>query len=100
MAATASLPFDPAALARFLAAASGATGVAIVATELLTGGAIQENWGIDAVFDGGLFAGTQRLVLRTDAATGIASSLSRADEFAVLQAVHEAGVTVPRPLWL
>src|SRR5579863_5947132 len=67
--------------------------------ELLSGGAIQENWGVDAAFAGGPLDGAQRLVLRTDAATGIASSLGRAEEFAVLRAVHEAGVTVPEPLF-
>ncbi len=90
---------DPAALARFLAAASGASRVEIAGMALLSGGAIQENWGFDATFADGPFAGTQRLVLRTDAATGIPSSLGRTAEFAVLQAVYAAGVTVPEPLW-
>jgi aminoglycoside phosphotransferase (APT) family kinase protein len=87
------------ALARFLAEASGASRVALNGRELLSGGAIQENWGIDAHFAGGRLAGPQRLVLRTDAATGVASSLGRIEEFAVLRAVHAAGVTVPQPLW-
>jgi aminoglycoside phosphotransferase (APT) family kinase protein len=103
MAATAlprsDLSADPAALARFLAAASGANSVAISGIELLPGGAIRENWGLDAEFAGGLFAGPQRLVLRTDAPTGIASSLGRIEEFAVLKAVFAAGVRVPEPLW-
>jgi len=43
-------------------------------------------------------AGRQALVLRTDAPTGIPSSLSRIEEFAVLRAVFKAGVTVPEPL--
>jgi aminoglycoside phosphotransferase (APT) family kinase protein len=97
-------PFDlavhGAALARFLATASGADGVAIAGLERLAGGAIQENWGVDAVFSGGRLAGRQPLVLRTDAPTGIAWSLSRAEEFAVLQAAYAAGVAVPEPLFL
>ncbi len=96
---SADLAADLPALARFLAAASGASRVAITAFELLPGGAIQENWGLDAEFAGGRLAGKQRLVLRTDAPTGIPSSLGRIEEFAVLQAVYAAGVSVPAPLW-
>jgi aminoglycoside phosphotransferase (APT) family kinase protein len=87
------------ALAEFLKAASGADAVEITRLELLGGGAIQENWGVDASFDGGRLAGQQRLVLRTDAATGVPSSLGRTEEFAVLQAAFTAGVTVPKPLF-
>jgi aminoglycoside phosphotransferase (APT) family kinase protein len=98
MAATASPPSE-AALARFLAEASGADRVEMAGLELLAGGAIQENWGFDAEFAGGRLAGRQRLVLRTDAATGIPSSLGRVEEFAILRAAHAAGVAVPEPLF-
>jgi aminoglycoside phosphotransferase (APT) family kinase protein len=87
------------ALADYLKAASGAGAVEIARLELLGGGAIQENWAIDAGFDGGALAGRQRLVLRTDAATGVPSSLGRIEEFAVLEAAFGAGVTVPEPLF-
>jgi aminoglycoside phosphotransferase (APT) family kinase protein len=100
MAATALPPFELAPLSRFLAEASGAERVEITAFDLLSGGAIQENWGIEAAIAGGSLAGRQLLVLRTDAATGIPSSLSRVEEFAVLRAVHTAGVTVPEPLFV
>ena len=99
MAATALPRSDLSALADFLAAASGASRVAITGLELLPGGAIQENWGVDAEFAGGRLAGAQHLVLRTNAPTGIPSSLGRIEEFAVLQAVFAAGVTVPEPLF-
>jgi aminoglycoside phosphotransferase (APT) family kinase protein len=99
MAATPLPPFDLLPLSRFLAEASGAERAEIAASDLLSGGAIQENWGFEAAFAGGSLAGTQRLVLRTDAATGIPSSLSRVEEFAVLKAVFAAGVTVPEPLF-
>ncbi len=99
MAATALPRSDLSALARFLAAASGARAVEISGLELLPGGAIQENWGLDVEFAGRRLAGTQRLVLRTDAATGVPSSLGRIEEFAVLKAVFAAGVSVPKPLW-
>ena len=91
--------FDPDRLTRFLAEAGGADRVEIGEPELLAGGAIMENWGFTAQFAGGPLAGTQNLVLRTDGATGIASSLGRLDEFAVLQAAWTAGVAVPEPLW-
>ncbi len=87
------------ALADFLRATSGADAVEIGRLELLPGGAIQENWGIDASFDGGSLAGLQRLVLRTDAVTGVPSSLGRVEEFAVLEAAFTAGVAVPEPLF-
>src|SRR3979490_1164198 len=99
MAATALPPFDLAPLSRFLAEASGAERVEITTCELLPGGAIQENWGIDAVFAGGAAAGWQLLVLGAEPATGLPSSLARVEEFAVLRAVHTAGVTVPEPLF-
>jgi aminoglycoside phosphotransferase (APT) family kinase protein len=87
------------ALADFLKTASGADAVEISRLELLSGGAIQENWGVDASFDGGQLRGQQRLVLRTDATTGVPSSLGRVEEFAVLKAAFAAGVSVPEPLF-
>src|ERR1700730_4489248 len=87
------------ALARFLAEASGAATVEITGLAPLRGGAIQENWAVDAYISGGAFAGEQRLVLRTAAPTGVAASLGRIEEFAVLEAAFAAGVTVPEPLW-
>jgi aminoglycoside phosphotransferase (APT) family kinase protein len=99
MAATALPRFDPALLTRFLAQASGASEVRISEPELLAGGAIQENWGFEAEFDGGACVGRHRLVLRADAATGVASSLERIAEFAVQRAAFAAGVTVAEPLW-
>src|SRR5712691_9428186 len=99
MAATALPPFDEISLARFLVEASGAKNVGVSEPRLLPGGAIQENWGFTARFIGGQLPDEQQLVLRTDAATGITSSLTRIEEFAVLKAVFGAGVSVPEPLW-
>src|SRR5260370_15709238 len=87
------------AWAGFLAAARGADAVELSGFTPLRGGAIQENWAVDARFSGGAFAGEQRLVLRTAAPTGVAASLARLEEFAVLKAAFAAGVTVPEPLW-
>src|SRR5437762_13889569 len=100
MAVTALPPFDVTAVSRFLAGASGAEKVEVTACELLAGGAIQENWGLDVFFSDGRLAGPQRLVLRTNAASRIPSSLARRDECAVLRAGVAAGVTVPEPLFL
>src|SRR5205823_15085696 len=99
MAATALPPFDEISLARFLVEASGARNVGVSEPQLLPGGAIQENWGFTARFIGGQNPGEQQFVLRTDAPTGIPSSLGRIEEFAVLRAAFAAGVSVPEPLW-
>ena len=104
MAGTASPRSDPqrerrAALARFLTAASGAETVEISGLVPLRGGAIQENWAVDACFSGGSLAGDQALVLRTAAPTGVPASLDPLQEFAVLKAAFAAGVTVPEPLF-
>jgi aminoglycoside phosphotransferase (APT) family kinase protein len=73
-------------------ALSGA--VQVKAVTPLKGGGIQENWTVDA-----LVGGEQRaFVLRKDAPSTIAASHSRANEFALIKAVHEAGVTVPEPV--
>jgi aminoglycoside phosphotransferase (APT) family kinase protein len=90
---------DPRRLGEFLARATGASAAEIAGCALLEGGAIQQNWGIDAEFAGGTLAGAQRLVLRKDGPTGVPSSLGRLAEFAVLRTVFEAGVTVPEPLF-
>jgi len=85
---------------RFLLESSGANSVRIDDARLLSGGAIQENWKLLAEFHGGPHAGPQALVLRSDAPSGVAVSHTRAQEFALLRAAFEAGVTVPEPLWL
>lgn len=85
-----------AALAGWLGVAAGADGLRIVALDKLSGGAIQENWGLTVEF-----GGTRRdWVLRTDAPSGVSTSHGRAQEFALLKAAHDAGVTVPEPLFL
>ncbi|NWN91872.1 phosphotransferase family protein [Marinobacter adhaerens] len=68
--------------------------------ERLSGGAIQENWLLQVDVTSGAQAGKYRWVLRTDSLSAVDVSMSRAEEYAVLQAVHEAGVCVPEPLWL
>jgi aminoglycoside phosphotransferase (APT) family kinase protein len=88
-----------AALAGFISAQSNGTVVGLEIEGKLGGGAIQENWAIELELEGGSHAGKHHLVLRTDAATGVAESRSRGEEFALIQAAHDAGMTVPEPLW-
>lgn len=84
-------------LGPWLAACAGARAAEIQRLALLGGGAIQENWALDVVLSGGPRAGRHELVLRTSAASGVAVSWGRLEEFAILRAAHAAGVTVPEP---
>jgi aminoglycoside phosphotransferase (APT) family kinase protein len=88
------------ALERFIARAAAATRVTIDEAVLLPGGAIQQNWRLQAHVEGGPHAGDACWVLRTDAPSAVAASHGRAQEFALLSAAAGAGVTVPQPLWL
>lgn len=87
-------------VARFIEKAAGAGRVEVLRWQRLSGGAIQQNIALDARVHGGASAGEHRWVVRTDAASQVSVSHSRASEFALLRAAHEAGVRVPRPLWL
>lgn len=89
--------WDAAALERFFCRCTGAPSVAVLQAKRLSGGAIQENWWLQLQPAG---QDALDVVLRCDAASGVAESRSRAQEFALLQVAHEAGVTVPEPLWL
>jgi aminoglycoside phosphotransferase (APT) family kinase protein len=89
-----------AALAEFLRREAGAATVDIDACAQLAGGAIQENWKLTARIEGGPFAGSHELVLRTDSASYVPVSRPRWQEFGLLQVARRAGVRVPEPLWL
>ncbi len=84
----------------FLAEQAGAEKVSLFEVRPLSGGAIQENWLLEADFSDGPYAGRQALVLRSDAPSGVAVSLTRPQEFALLKVAYQAGVTAPEPLWL
>ena len=60
----------------------------------LKGGGIQENWTVEAEVGGE----PRAFVLRKDAPATIEASHSRRNEFAIIQAAHAAGVTVPEPI--
>ncbi len=85
-------------LAPWLAAEIAATSCRITKAELLAGGAVQENWRIDVVVEGGAHAGAQSWVLRTDAAARLGVSLDRVAEFRCIEAARNAGVTVAEPI--
>lgn len=88
------------ALAAFLRDRLNGQQVEIQCCERLSGGAIQENWLLQGRVSDGSWQAERRWVLRTDAPSSVAVSMSREQEFAVLGAVHQAGVKVPQPLWL
>lgn len=97
-----SAQFDDAARERlqaFVARSAGARAVRMVSAKPLSGGAIQENWRVEFEVEGGPYAGPLPAVLRADAPTSVSVSHGRVQEFALLKAVFEAGVTVPEPLW-
>jgi aminoglycoside phosphotransferase (APT) family kinase protein len=67
----------------------------------LAGGASQEAWAVDVAIAAGAWADRHALVLRRDLGGALSSAvLPRAQEFAVLTAVHRAGLPAPRPYWL
>ncbi len=73
---------------------AGPTAVSRVAP--LAGGACQDNFVVHATQDGQ----PCRFVLRSDAAGALPASLSRRDEFAVLEAATRAQVKTPKARWL
>jgi aminoglycoside phosphotransferase (APT) family kinase protein len=89
-----------AALARWLRTEAQADAVRITRFERLAGGAIQDNRLLDVEIDGGPLHGPRAYVLRTDARSAVAASLTRAQEFDVLRVAHAAGVAAPKPVAL
>jgi aminoglycoside phosphotransferase (APT) family kinase protein len=87
-------------LAEFVRDASGADEVAITRLERMSGGAVQQNWAVDAQVTNGPHAGGREWVLRMDAPASVAESLTRSEEFHVLHAMRDAKVLAPPPLWL
>ena len=85
---------------RILQRAASPGELSITRFERLSGGAIQENILVEARVTAGALAGQRRWVVRSDAASAVAASRSRGEEFALLRAAHAAGVRVPEPLWL
>lgn len=87
-------------LSGFLSEKAQADWCRILHLEKMSGGAIQENYALNVVFEGGLLTGSHELVLRTDAPSLVEVSHTRAQEFELLRKAYEAGVVVPEPLWV
>ena len=91
---------DVAAVAQFLRNACQATSVSVNGIQLLSGGAIQQNWEIRVAIDGGARAGAHTWVLRTDAPATVAFSLPREREFEIIRFANAQGLRAPEPLFL
>lgn len=89
---------DP--LLKFISVQTGAEGIVLLEMRQLTGGAIQENYGLKVHMDGGSMPGERHFVVRCDAPASLSVSLSRSQEFQILQVAHAHGVQAPRPYWL
>jgi len=94
-----SLAEDCGPVLAWLQTRTGADRLDCLRVEKLSGGAIQENWLLQLRITGGAHDGHQSWVLRTDAASSVAVSNSRSNEFSLLQAAFLQGVTVPEPLY-
>lgn len=87
-------------LAAFIAQEAGGP-VSLGALTALPGGTMRQAWTLDADIAAGPLAGHHRLIyLKDRGGAPIGSRLARRDEFRLLQAMHAAGVRVPRPYWL
>ena len=89
-----------ASLARWLRDETRADDVRVTRFERMGGGAIQDNYRLDVDVRGGPWQGDHAWVLRRNAPSQVAASLSRRAEFDVLQRVQHAGVFAPAPLFL
>jgi len=88
------------ALTLYVRQRTGARHVEPLAFSRLAGGAIQSNYALSVECAGGSRPGRLDLVVRSDSPSKVDASLAREQEFQVLRAAHQAGVTVPEPLWL
>src|SRR3546814_4513890 len=88
------------ALTLYVQNQTGAQRVELSAFSRLSGGAIQSNYALSVQCTGGNRPGKLDLVVRSDSPSKVDASLTREQEFRVLQVAHQAGVTVPEPLWL
>lgn len=66
----------------------------------LSGGACQDNYLVDLDVQEGPDQGDHRVVLRSDSSMLLAGTLTRLEEFAVINAAVAAGVQTPQARWL
>jgi len=88
-------PMPVASLGRWFADRLGVPDARVMDAVLLPGGAVQHNWRIDLDVGGD----AQTYVLRAGPDLPLPESISKAEEFAILNRVHADGVPVPEPLW-
>jgi aminoglycoside phosphotransferase (APT) family kinase protein len=86
-------------LTGWLARKAGADAVRLENVAALGGGAISQNIAVDLIVEGGPLAGRHECVLRAASPAGVAASLTKPQEFAVLRAAFAAGVAAPEPLF-
>jgi aminoglycoside phosphotransferase (APT) family kinase protein len=87
------------ALANYVQRQTGAGSVRLIDFYRLSGGAIQSNYALAIDCAGGAHPGRLELVVRSDSPSQIDASLSREQEFQILNVAYSAGIKVPRPLW-
>jgi aminoglycoside phosphotransferase (APT) family kinase protein len=87
------------ALAQFVRQQTRAESVQVVDFRRLVGGAIQSNYALTVDCAEGTHPGRLDLVVRSDAPSTIAASLTREQEFHVLNVAVSAGVKAPQPYW-
>ena len=87
-------------LEHWLAREAGAERAWLENVAPLGGGAISQNIALDLVVDGGPLAGRHECVLRSASPAGVAASLGKPQEFAVLRAAFAAGMAAPEPLFV
>ena len=87
-------------LTDWLARQVGASTVRLENVAALGGGAISQNIAVDLAVEGGPLAGRHECVLRAASPAGVAASLTKPQEFAVLRAAFAAGMAAPEPLFV
>ena len=89
---------DARRLAELIACASHAESALILDVSPLSGGSVRRHWRVDATLRGGAGAERRAFVLRSNGATPLSMGLDLAQEFALLQVLHAAGLPVPPPV--
>src|SRR3546814_18326867 len=85
-------------LTRWPARELGASTVRLSVPTTMSGGAIHENWSLDAAVADGPNSGPISRVLRTDAPSCVSASHSPPEEFALLLGAFLSGALLPDPL--
>lgn len=87
-------------ISEFLKLNANANSVEVKQCVLMLGGAVQQNYKVEAEISNGPFVGSQSFVIRMDSKTKLPESLKRREEFLIQRFVHNTGLCVAEPLWL